>query len=865
MADVDHRLLVNRLNGHTRDRLLAAAGAAMGRGHYHITVEHLLLTLLDDAHGDMAQLASHFDLDAAKIKRPLDAELDRDRSGNTERPTFHPRLVDLLQSGFLMASLEMGLGATRSAALVAALAQSPGRFLAAEVDELAKINVDEFKKNWRKILGGSGEDEPAAAGAAGGSAAGGEALARFTTNFTANAKAGKVDPVFGRDAEIRQAIDILARRRKNNPIVVGDAGVGKTAIVEGLALRIAEGDVPDFLKNVEIFGLDMGLLQAGASVKGEFENRLKGVIEEVRARGRGAILFIDEAHTLIGAGGAAGTGDAANLLKPALARGELRTIGATTWMEYKKYFEEDPALARRFQPVKVDEPSPEVAAVMLRGLKEKYEKAHGVTVREDAILAAATLSARYVGGRQLPDKAVDVLDTAAARVRIAQSSKPGAVEDVERKIQDVERAIAALERDAAGGAVVEAGAVEARRAELETLRGRLAEETERWNRERAAVERVVAARGAAAAEGAAPETRGALDEALAALKETQGKTPLIPLEVDPDVVAKVVADWTGVPVGRMVGDEAARLLSLGEELKKRIKGQDHAVEELAESLRAAKTGLRDPEKPLGVFLLVGPSGVGKTETALAVADALFGGERFLVSINMSEYQDREMGISGLVGAKPGYVGYGKGGTLTEAVRQRPYSVVLLDEIEKACPEVRNLFFQVFDKGELTDGTGRTIDFRNTAIFICSNLASAAIQELALRSENPDPKAILERVRPELSRALQPAWLARCRVVPFLPLRGEALASIVALKLAKLAKRLETGHKLAVTIDEAVHQQIADRCLEVETGARNIDFILQGTLLPLLSREILARAASGRPASSLVVGLDEAGEFRVELN
>ncbi len=864
MQEQPTRKLLEKLDAYAQRCLLEAVGAANSRGHYELTVEHLAAALLDAPESDWARAAAHFELDVPVVRRGIERTLENLRAGNTGKATWSPTLLALLREGWFAATLDLDLGTLRSGAVLYALVRQPERFLQDDLPGLAAITPERLRGEFRKATAGSAEDTAPAAGAAGAAVSGrpatGGALARFATNFTAAAREGKIDPVFGRDREIRQAVDILARRRKNNPIVVGEAGVGKTAIVEGLALRIVEGDVPDLLRNVEIYGLDLGLLQAGAGVKGEFENRLKGVIEEVKANPKGTILFIDEAHTLIGAGGAAGTADAANLLKPALARGEMRTIAATTWMEYKKYFEEDPALTRRFQPIKVDEPSPADAAIMLRGLKGKYEEAHGVTVREDAIGAAADLAARYIGGRQLPDKAVDLLDTAAARVKIAHTAKPGVVEDVERRIQSLGREIAALDRDRAGGAKVDEERAAAAKAELAAAEAEHARETERWTREAQAVRAVLDARKAAAEGG----PKDAVESALAALRELQGRTPLIPLDVDPAVVAQIVADWTGVPVGKMVQDEARQVLLLEDQLKTRIKGQDHAMRIVAESLRSAKAGLRDPDKPMAVFLLAGPSGVGKTETALTVADMLFGGEKFLVSINMSEYQDREMGVSGLVGAKPGYVGYGKGGTLTEAVRQTPYSVVLLDEVEKACQEVRNLFYQVFDKGDLTDGTGRAIDFKNTVIFITSNLASQEIQDLvkakAALLETPTHDEVLAAVRPILSKALQPAWLARCTVVPYYSLQGEALREIAKLKLGKVAKRLRTSHKLEVTFDDAVVDQIAERCTEVETGARNIDAILQGTLMPAISRELLTRMTEGELPPRLSIGLGEGGAY-----
>lgn len=867
MISVDLKSLFRRLNRFTTRALEGAAGMAVERAHQELTIEHTLLRLIDEPKGDIRLILDGLGADVPALNRSLARSLDNMRGGSARRPVPAPTLVELIQDAWAIASIERGLDKIRSGLLLQALAGRTSRFLVDAHPEIDKLKADLLREKFLDLTAGSEEEAEivAAAGGAPGAApaegipAGG-ALVTYATNLTADARNGRIDPVLGRDKEIRQMIDILARRRKNNPILVGEAGVGKTAVVEGLALRIALGDVPDLIKNAEIYGIDLGMLQAGASVKGEFERRLKAVIDEVKASAKPIILFIDEAHTLIGAGGAAGTGDAANLLKPALARGELRTIGATTWAEFKKYFEEDPALTRRFQPVKVDEPSPELAAEMLRGIKDKYEKAHKVTVRADAILAASRLSARYIAGRQLPDKAVDLLDTAAARVKISRTGKPGPVEDLERRIQDLEREQVDLIRDRDGGGTIDEERLTAVGAEIETGKTRLAQLQEAHAKELAAIKEIddLRAKGAELS----PEEKTLLDEKLTALRELQKDSTLVELEVDPDTVAQVIGDWTGIPVGSMVRDEAQVILNLEQRLGERIKGQNHATSAVAKVVRGAKAGLRDPDKPIGVFLLVGPSGVGKTETGLAIADLLFGGEKFLVSINMSEYQDREMGVSGLVGAKPGYVGYGKGGTLTEAVRQRPYAVVLLDEIEKACQEVRNLFYQVFDKGTLTDGTGREIDFKNTVIFITSNLCSHEIQSLTQQGVT-DPEQIVEQIRPLLSRSLQPAWLARCTVVPFFSLPPEALREITVLKLQKVSRRLKESQKIDLTFSAAVIDQVVQRCTEVETGARNIDFILQQSLLPLVSQEILTRMATGALPNALSVGLDEEGNFHLE--
>jgi type VI secretion system protein VasG len=865
MMPVELKPLLGRLNRNAARALESAASVCISRNHYEVTTEHLLLELLRDPGADFAKILQRFDADAARLTRSLQAALDDLRHGSTGKPVLSPLLVEWIEDAWVLASIEQGATAIRGGSLIAALAARPQRYLGSDHPELAAIRPEELRQGFHEILAGSTEDESPAGGSATSTASGqrvprdGSALARFAQNLTAAAREGKIDPVFGRDREIRQTIDILARRRKNNPIIVGEAGVGKTAIVEGLALRIAQRDVPDFLLDVDIHGLDLGLLQAGAGVKGEFESRLKAVIDEVKGASKSTILFIDEAHMLIGAGAAPGGGDAANLLKPALARGELRTIAATTWAEYKQHFEEDAALARRFQPVKVDEPSIADAAMMLRGLKPRYEAAHGVTVRDDAILAAASLSARYIAGRLLPDKAVDLLDTAAARVKIGQTAKPGRVEDLERTLSALGREREALLRDRKGGRVLDPSREPEVEQAIAEAQRELAAVSARWSAQQEALKRVLALRvGGGSAQGA---TEGELTQALAALAEAQGGDPLVRLEVDPDVVAQVVEDWTGVPVGTMVRDEAAQVLGLEAHLRERIKGQDHALSLVSEALRSAKLGLSDPRKPQ-VFLLVGPSGVGKTELGLTVADQLYGGERFVITINMSEYQDREMGVSGLIGAKPGYVGYGKGGALTEAVRQRPYSVVLLDEIEKSCQEVRNLFFQVFDKGELTDGTGRKVDFKNTILFLTTNLTAPFIQKLCAEPPLPTPTELLDEIRPALSRALQPAWLARTTIVPFYPLDPAALSAITALKLKRLAERLRASQRVELVTGDAVIEHIARRCTEVETGARNIDFILQGSLQPKITAELLSRLAGGALPARLVVSLDAEGALTV---
>jgi type VI secretion system protein VasG len=885
MINIDLKPLLKKLNTSCTRALEGAAGMCISQGGYEVAIEHMLLKLSEDPTGDLPLIFKHYGLERAHIEASLQRAIEGGRTGNAGKPVFSPLLISWFQEAWLLASVEMGANEIRAGVLLATLLSNPGRYsLEPYMESFAPLPAEDLKRRFRDITAGSSE-EPAIAGTQENSEessvairAAGTALARFTLDFTGRAQAGEIDPVFGREREIRQLIDILGRRRKNNPIAVGEAGVGKTALVEGLALKVVQKDVPEFLQSVAIYGLDLGLLQAGAGVKGEFENRLKAVIEEVKASPKPVILFIDEAHTLIGAGGTPGGSDAANLLKPALARGELRTIAATTWSEYKKYFEQDPALARRFQLVKLDEPSPQEAALMLRGVCAAYEAAHGVYVHDDAVEAAAKLSARYLSGRQLPDKAVDVLDTACARVRLSLTAKPDTLDDKERRIQSLQRELQAIRRDIAIGARAEDEKV----ATLETAIRQLAEEAvklgDRWRREQVAVERVLELRQrlaqvqpdngaafpqrqAAPAEISSEATalRRDLAGLLAELQALQARAPLIHYEVTPEVVAKVVADWTGVPLGKMVRDEARSILELEPLLKTRIKGQDSAIEAVARGMRAAKAGLENPHRPLGVFLLVGPSGVGKTECGLAIADLLFGGERFMVTINMSEFQEKHT-VSRLIGSPPGYVGYREGGKLTEAVRQRPYCVVLLDEVEKADREVMNLFYQVFDKGVLSDGEGRLIDFKNTVIFLTSNLASELITAWCAREAPPSPEAVREAIWPVLSNHFKPALLARMEIVPFFTLPEEALQEIVELKLAQLGERLRESHKLNFLYQPEVVTQIAQRCTEVETGARNVDYLINRTLLPRLATLLLERIGGERTPDTLEIGIDSEREF-----
>ena len=872
MVSVDVKAIVSRLNPTCTRALERAAGMSVSRQHHEITVEHMLYSLVEDPYSDVQSILRHYGVEPGRLQKALLQTLDRLRTGNTGRPVFSPTLIEWCKDAWLAGSLLHRDTSIRSGHLVHVMLDSGMRFSGGDYGALFDgMSKRELAEQLDKITSDSQESpsktpgDGGKAGGADGARSADSALARFCTNLTERARKDQIDPVFGRDREIRQMVDILSRRRKNNPIAVGDAGVGKTSLAEGLAIKIAAGDVSEQLRGVDLLTLDLGLLQAGASVKGEFENRLRQVIEEVKSSPKPIVLFIDEAHTLIGAGGAQGAGDAANLLKPALARGELRTIAATTWSEYKKYFEKDPALARRFQVVKVDEPSTDVAVGMLRGLRERYEQAHGVIVRDDAVVAAAKMGSRYIAGRQHPDKGVDLMDTASARVKISLAAPPASLQDLDARLETSRRELVAKERDRQNG-VPE---LEARIAELKTelteLERQRAELAARWESERAAANAVLELRKELAAARAAKDDAKAsalaakVQAAIQELHGKQGHDPLVHVEVTPDVVSHVIADWTGIPVGNMVRDEAKTLLELENELINRVKGQDHVMRTIAEGIRSAKAGLKAPEVPMGVFLFVGPSGVGKTETALAVADTLFGGERFMTTINMSEFKEKH-NISRLIGSPPGYVGYGEGGVLTEAVRQRPYSVVLLDECEKASLEVMELFYQVFDKGSLSDGEGREVDFKDTVIFLTSNLATDVLTEAGMSETPPDPEALAALIRPILSAHFKPALLARMTIVPFYPLKPDVLQMITRLKLGKLTKRLRETHGITAEIDAAVVEAIAARCTEVETGARNVDHIIRGSLLPRMSRQLLERMGAGPMPATLRVTLSADGQF-----
>lgn len=938
---VNLRGLIAKLNAPSRSGIEAAAGLCLSRTNYDVEIEHFLVKLMDATDTDVAAILSHFGVNRSRLADDLARALDRLKSGNARTPSLSPTLVKVLSEAWLLGSVEYGAPRVRTGHCLLALVTNPelSRLAYETSAELEKIASEVLKKDFVTITAPTAEaaaelgsiDAMASSASASTSGAptkaGGRTpnLDQYTVDMTANAKAGKIDPVLGRDAEVRQVVDILTRRRQNNPILVGEAGVGKTAIVEGFARRIAEGDVPPPLRNVSLRSLDLAMLQAGAGVKGEFENRLKGLIAEVKNSPTPIILFIDEAHTMIGAGGAAGQNDAANLLKPALARGELRTIAATTWSEYKKFFEKDPALSRRFQLVKVDEPTEDLCLVMMRGVVPALEKHHNVRILDGGTDAAVRLSHRYLPDRQLPDKAVSVLDTACARLALGHSSTPAAIEDARRTLDDLALQERVLRREQASGGDHQER-LESISKQRDMVTTTLAALEQRWGTERELVEKirvirdtlelnasgdqvteeaataaVMEAPANAARANAAPATAtpanaapadvtedapqtlttepapAAMPEAKpdapgdvklreelttlnAELAQLQGETPLVRGFVDASIIGEVISGWTGIPVGKMMRDELSTMLELEVHLGARVIGQDHALLDISRRVRTSKAGIEDPDKPKGVFMLVGPSGVGKTETALALSDLLYGGERNIITINMSEFQEAHT-VSTLKGSPPGYVGYGEGGVLTEAVRRRPYSVVLLDEVEKAHPDVLELFFQVFDKGVMDDGEGRTINFRNTVIILTTNAGTETIMNLTSDPDTmPFPEALAKALKPELNAVFKPAFLGRMVIVPYYPVRDENLKQIVRLKIGKIKRRLRETHGIELLYDESLVQQVAARCTEVESGARNVDNILSNTVLPEISRLLLASMAEGLRPTGLRIDVGTDGDF-----
>jgi type VI secretion system protein VasG len=878
MAEIKRSILFGKLNPIAYKAVESATIFCKMRGNPYVELVHWFHQVFQLSDSDQHRILKFFEMDSSRLATDLITSLDKLPRGATSISDFSPHLEEAVERGWVYGSLLFGDTRVRTGHIIVGLLKTPtlrNVFLSLS-KEFAKIKLETLTDEFASVLAGSPEEslgtaeQAGAAGAVPGETSGAmapaamgkqEALARFSVDLTEKARKGEIDSVLGRDEEIRQIIDILMRRRQNNPILTGEAGVGKTAVVEGFGLRIAAGEVPPALRSVILRTLDLGLLQAGASMKGEFENRVRQVIEEVQASPRPIILFIDEAHTLIGAGGAAGQGDAANLLKPALARGTLRTIAATTWAEYKKYIEKDPALTRRFQVIKVEEPSEAKTILMIRGLAPVLEKHHGVHLLDEALEAAARLSHRYIPSRQLPDKAVSLIDTACARVAISQHATPPALEDCQRRIAGLQSELAMIERESAIGIDHEERKAETE-SQLALEKERLAKLEGLYKKEKEVVDQVLEMRkklrpdetrapakgDGQVAEENAQANRDALLVKLRALEEElvsiQGEDPLILPSVDEQAVASVVADWTGIPVGRMVKNEIQAVLTLADNLEKRVVGQRHALEAVAKRIQTSRAGLDNPSKPIGVFLLTGPSGVGKTETALALAETLYGGETNIITINMSEFQEAHT-VSTLKGAPPGYVGYGEGGILTEAVRRRPYSVVLLDEVEKAHADVHEIFFQVFDKGMMEDGEGRLIDFKNTIILLTTNVGSDLIMNLCKDPEmTPSPEGIAKALRQPLLKVFPAALLGRLVVIPYYPLSDQMLRSIIQLQLSRIQKRVGENREITLSYHDAVVDLIASRCTEIESGGRMVDAILTQTLLPEISRELLNRQMEG---------------------
>ena len=880
MSEIARVSLFGKLNSLGYKAIESATVFCKLRGNPYVELVHWFNQILQLPDSDLHHILHEFRIDPSRLACDLTATLDQLPRGATSISDLSSHVEEAVERGWVYATLLFGESQVRTGHLLAGILKTPGlrNSLSAMSREFDKLKVEQLTDRWGAIVKGSPEESmeasdgfradvsvsPGESSGAMPPAAMGkqEALHRFSLDLTERARNGEMDPIVGRDEEIRQIVDILMRRRQNNPILTGEAGVGKTAVVEGFAQRIVRGDVPPPLRGVSLRALDIGLLQAGASMKGEFENRLRQVIDEVQSSAQPIILFIDEAHTLIGAGGAAGTGDAANLLKPALARGKLRTIAATTWAEYKKHIEKDPALTRRFQVVRVGEPDETRALLMMRGTASALEKHHRVLVLDEALEAAVKLSHRYIPARQLPDKAVSLLDTSCARVAISQHAVPAEVEDSRRRIQALETELEIIRREAAFGMSDAADRERIAQDKLQAEKQRLAGLEERWAAEKKLVDQILDLRSKLRESSAAAERATWLDELHAAqdeLGKLQGEQPLILPTVDRQVVASVVGDWTGIPVGRMVKNEIETVLKLAETLGQRVLGQGHALDMIARRIQTSRAGIENPNKPIGVFMLAGPSGVGKTETALALAETLYGGEQNAITINMSEFQEAHT-VSTLKGAPPGYVGYGEGGVLTEAVRRRPYSVVLLDEVEKAHPDVHEIFFQVFDKGWMEDGEGRVVDFKNTLIFLTTNVGSELILNLCKDpAAQPDPEQIAEALRRPLLKTFPAALLGRMVTIPYYPLGDEMIGNIARLQLGRVARRVLESHRIPFNYDDAVVKLIAGRCTELESGGRMIDSILTNTLLPRISQELLTRMMQGKPVTRVATTVKD-GEF-----
>ena len=872
MADVSLETVTGKLNQVGYDTFMQALRHAKGAGNRNLELEHWLLKMLQMPGSDVALTVDHFKLDLTKLLIDLSAVVSGFAGNKTEMPGISENIIDALDRGWHYATLLFGETQIRTGHILSAVLKEPklSRTMHSISKQFKLIDAElltsEHRVIWQQSneenmrpMDGSGLVAPGAGVEAQTGPKGTTALDRFAIDLTQRAASGEMDPIVGRDEEIRQIIDVLMRRRQNNPILTGEAGVGKTAVVEGFAQRIAAGDVPPPLRGNKLYALDIGLMQAGASMKGEFEQRLRSVIDQVQTSPIPIILFIDEAHTLIGAGGAAGTGDAANLLKPALARGTLKTIAATTWSEYRQHIEKDPALTRRFQPINIGEPDIDRCCDMMRGLLAPMEKHHKVHISDAALVAAVKLSSRYIPSRQLPDKSVSLLDTAAARVAVSQTSTPAAVEDARVLISAREKELAALERERDIGAADEKHIAEVTTA-ISDAKNKLAALDKNWAAEKIIVDEIMAHRKAITEKAEnADDARVKLTSIIAKLEEIDPEKRMIYPYVDEQSVASIVSDWTGIPVGKMVKDEVQTILNLADTLNKRVVGQSHGLSMIARRIETNRAKLDNPNKPIGVFMLAGPSGVGKTETALALAEALYGGEQNMITINMSEFQEAHS-VSTLKGAPPGYVGYGEGGRLTEAVRRKPYSVVLLDEVEKAHPDVHEIFFQVFDKGVMEDGSGRRIDFKNTLIILTTNAGTEMIMHAAAQgAERPDAEKLATDMKPDLLQVFPPALLGRIVTIPYYPLSGDMLGGIVRLQLNRIGKRIAENHNAEFVYDDAVVEKIVSMCNDPDSGGRMVDNIVTNTLLPALSRQILNKAISGEEIEEAKVEVKD-GEF-----
>ena len=848
---IELKKLIDNLDSSARSYLESAVGHTISRGGSEIVIEDLLYVMLKNENSIFSKLLEQYEIDAEKMEHALTGGVKQGSYSESSNPVFSSSLIRLIENAYLLNKLELGLDEISEISLIYSMFEYSDYYLSTEYFSLfahtPPSDVTDLLKGFLQEAYAASPSDPQTA------SKNGTELEKFTIDLTEAAKEGKIDPVLSRESEIKQAIDILSRRRKNNPIMVGEAGVGKTAIVEGLALKIVNKEVPKHLHGARLLSLDLGAMQAGASIKGEFERRLQAVINEIKASTRFTILFIDEAHTLIGAGGNEGGSDAANLLKPALARGELKTIAATTWLEYRKYFEKDPALSRRFQKIDLHEPSIEQTVTILRGIAKKYEEVHGVYIEDDALKAAASLSARYITGRQLPDKAIDVLDTACANVKISRSNIPFALQETGNRIGELKRELESVKRDFENGIKADAATIERLEKEISGLEERLSRQKREWQVQKEILEEIKEARKNGDEE--------ALSAAYKELEKAQRESRYIYENVTADQIAEVVSSWTGIPLGSMKKEQVKSVVELSTQLKESVIGQDEAIDYLSRFLQISTAGLKKENTPEGVFLLVGPSGVGKTETAIKIAKLLYGGESFLTTINMTEFQEKHT-LSRLIGSPPGYVGYGEGGQLTDPVRIKPYSVVLLDEIEKAHPDILNLFYQIFDKGKVNDGEGREIDFSNTVIIMTSNLATDEITRFCGENEDICMEEITEKILPVLSKYLKPALLGRMNVIPYKNLSMDALKKIAKLKLGSIERQMRRK-EIEFDYDDRLLDHIVALSNATETGARNLELIINNNIMPKLSKALLESMLEERVLKKIRLSIDDMNSVSVE--